>query len=62
MSLRENDIRTARKKGFVAAAATGGAAVLLIAGSPILGVMALVPAGYLGWDWFKFRAQRGMRF
>jgi hypothetical protein len=30
--------------------------------SPVLGVVALVPAGYLIKDWFTFRAKRGMRF
>ncbi len=62
MSLRDNDTKTARKKGLVAAAATGGAVALMAVGAPILGVVALVPAAYLGWDWFSYRAKRGMRF
>ena len=63
MSLGDKDKETARKKGFVAAAATGGAAALIITGAaPILGVIALVPAGYLVKDWFMYRAKRGMRF
>ncbi len=62
-SLRENDMKTARKKGLVAAAATGGAVALgVAAGSLTLGVVALVPAAYLGWEWFSYRAKRGMRF
>ena len=53
MSLGDKDKETARKKGFVAAAAAGGAAALIITGAaPILGVIALVPAGYLVKDWF----------
>jgi uncharacterized membrane protein len=62
MSLRDNDVKTARKKGLVAAAATGGAVALMAVGAPILGVVALVPAAYLGWEWFSYRAKRGMRF
>jgi hypothetical protein len=63
MSLADKDRETARKKGLVAAAATGGAAALIVTGmAPILGVIALVPAGYLVKDWFMFRAKRGMRF
>jgi hypothetical protein len=63
MSLADNDKQTARKKGFVAAAATAGAGALIVTGAaPILGVIALVPAGYLIKDWFMYRAKRGMRF
>ena len=61
-SLRAVDEKTARKKGVVAAAATGGAVALMAVGAPILGVLALVPAAYLGYDWFMYRAKRGMRF
>jgi hypothetical protein len=62
MSLADKDKDTARKKGLVAAAATAGAGALIVVGAPILGVIALVPAGYLVKDWFMYRAKRGMRF
>lgn len=61
-SLRQRDMDTARKKGWAAAAATGGAVALMAAVSPVLGVIALAPAAYLGWEWFSYRAKRGMRF
>ncbi len=61
-SLRENDLKTARKKGMAAAAATGGAVALLAVVSVPLGLIAAVPAAYLAWDWFSYRAKRGMRF
>lgn len=62
-SLADKDKDTARKKGIVAAAATAGATALIATGAaPILGVIALVPAGYLVKDWFMYRAKRGMRF
>ncbi len=60
-SLMEADKRTARRKGLTTAAVAGGAALLFVA-SPILGVAGFVGAAYLGYDWFMFRAKRGMRF
>jgi hypothetical protein len=63
MSLADKDKDTARKKGLVAAGATTVAGALILTGAaPILGVIALVPAGYLLKDWFMYRAKRGMRF
>lgn len=62
MSSRQDDINTARRKGWVAAAATGGAVVLGVAASPVLGIVAAVPAAYFGWNWFQYRAKRGMKF
>ena len=57
------DKRTARRKGLTAAAvAGGGVAVLTVAGSPVLGIIWMAGAGYLAYDWFMYRAKRGMRF
>ena len=33
-----------------------------IVGHPVLLVVGLVPAAYLAYDWFTYRAKRGMRF
>ncbi len=30
--------------------------------SPVLAAVALVPTAYLAYDWFTYRAKRGMRF
>ena len=59
-ALIEADKRTARKKGFRTAAVAGGAAVLF--SQPFLGIAGLAGAAYLGYDWFMYRAKRGMRF
>jgi hypothetical protein len=62
-SLIQRNKAIAKRKGTLAAAAVGGSvAVALIASSPILGILGLAGAAYLGYDWFTFRAKNGMRF
>ena len=60
-SLQTTNQKTARRKGLTAAAVAGGSA-LVITAAPVLGVIGLVGAGYLAFDWFMYRAKRGMRF
>lgn len=61
-SLVETDKRTARRKGMTAAAVGAGGVALTVVGAPVLGIIGLAGAGYLAYDWFMFRAKRGMRF
>jgi hypothetical protein len=61
-SLIEGDKRTARRKGVTAAAVGAGGVAVTLAVSPVLGIIGLLGAGYLTYDWFMFRAKRGMRF
>ena len=61
-SLMSRDRAQARRKGILALAGYGGAGLLFLAHWPILGLLAVGGAGYLTYDWFMFRAKRGMRF
>ena len=60
-SLVQRNKVVAKRKGVVAAAAAGGTVALAIA-SPFLGVVGLIGASYLAWEWFSFRVKNGMRF
>jgi len=62
-SLMQADKQKARKKGLAAAAVAGGSVALGLLGLPtVLMVMGLAGAGYLTYDWFMFRAKKGLRF
>ncbi|MDB4945726.1 MAG: hypothetical protein JWP97_5260 [Labilithrix sp.] len=51
-----------KKKGVVAAVATGGAVAAGVVLSPIVGVVAAVPGVYFAYKWWKHRAENGIRF
>lgn len=60
-SLVQRNKVVARRKGILAAAAAGGGVMLAVA-SPLLGVVGLAGAAYLGWDWLQYRIKNGLRF
>ncbi len=61
-TLRERDEEIAKKKGLITGAALAATGVAAVALSPVLGIVGLVPTAYLAYDWFMYRAKRGMRF
>lgn len=61
-TLREKDEKTEKRKRLATGAALVASVGLGVVASPWLAVAGLVPTAYLAYDWFTFRAKRGMRF
>jgi hypothetical protein len=59
-SLIQRNKAVARRKGALATAAGVGAVALVVL-NPIVGVVGVAGAVYLGWDWLSFRIKHGLR-
>lgn len=60
-SLVQRNKGVAKRKGTLAVVAGGGAVALMVVVNPIVGVLGLAGAAFLGWDWLSFRIKNGMR-
>ncbi len=59
---RSQVVEESRKKALKAGVVAAGCVVLAVANLPILATVAAVPAAVFGWQWWKHRAQNGIRF
>jgi len=57
---QQQQIERRKRFSFLGVAASGVLASIFL--SLFIGVPLLVWGGYLGWNWFQYRAKRGMRF
>ena len=61
-SLMKRDQKIEKNKRYLFLGVTGAGVAASVAVSTVLGVPLVALGAYLGYDWFKFRAKRGMRF
>ena len=61
-SLMKRTQQVEKKKRYLATGVAAVGVAMTAVGTPFLGVPVLAVGAWLGWDWFKFRAQNGMRF
>jgi len=55
-------LEESRRKGVKAGAAAAATVVLGAVIGPTMGVVAAVPAAWLGWRWWTHRAKNGIKF
>ena len=61
-SLMKRDAQVEKNKRYLFLGVVGAGAALAGLATPFLGIPVLAAGAYFGWDWFRFRAKRGMRF
>ena len=59
---RREVVEESRRKGVVAGAATVATVALGVAVSPAIAAVAAVPAVWLGYRWWRHRAENGIKF
>jgi hypothetical protein len=59
---RSEVVEESRRKGVAAGVATVGTVALAVAGAPVVAVIAAVPTAFLGYRWWKHRAENGIKF
>jgi hypothetical protein len=59
---RQEVVEESRRKGVAAGAATAVTVVLGVAVSLPVAAVAALPTAWLGWRWWKHRAENGIKF
>jgi hypothetical protein len=59
---RSEVVEESRRKGFAAGVATAATVTLGVVVSLPVAAVAAVPAAWLGWRWWKHRAENGIKF
>jgi hypothetical protein len=59
---RSEVLEESRRKGVAAGVATAGTVALAAVGAPFMAAIAAVPAAFLGYRWWKHRANNGIKF
>jgi hypothetical protein len=59
---RREVVEESRRKGVVAGAATVATVALGVVASPAVAVIAAVPTAWLGYRWWRHRAENGIKF
>ncbi len=59
---RREVVEESRRKGVVAGAATVATVALGAVGLPVVAAMAAVPTAWLGYRWWRHRAENGIKF
>jgi hypothetical protein len=59
---RSEVVEESRRKGMRAGVATAGTVALAAVGFPFTAALVAVPAAFLGYRWWKHRADNGIKF
>ncbi len=59
---RSEVLAESKRKGVLVGVATAATVTGVAIGSPVLAVVAAVPAAVFGYRWWKHRAENGIRF
>jgi hypothetical protein len=59
---RSEVVEESRRKGLVAGVATAATVTIGVVVSLPVAAVAAVPTAWLGWRWWKHRAQNGIKF